>query len=236
MTAPPAPHPAQHLLRLTNVLVAGVCAWGLWSVVQWTLEDFPRLSWWHLTYLVPLIAFAGCGAFFCWGVKSPTQSHLSLIVAAGFFFALGLIVTFGSQFIHWLVIPTAAESLNKILFWPTMVVTLILAITIDWRLGKAAGFIPEQDMWWGETNIRGFCAFLSWVCFFGGIGFLPTNPKEQGIFQLPDTAPIFLVIFLAFIAFCFFVGKALPHLLMSLTGITPKPREQKPRRRGFRLF
>lgn len=229
-------HPAQHLIRLANVLVAAVCAWGVWCVIQWAFEDLPRFSWWHLMYLIPLIAFAGCGAFFCWGVKTPTQSHLSLIVTAGFFTALGLIVTFGSRFIHWLVIPDAAETVNRILFWPALIVTLMVAITIDWRMGKAAGFVPAEDMWWGERNIRGFCSFLAWVMFFAGIGWMPPEPVLEELFNHPIPPPVSLLLFVAFIATCLFIGKTLPRFVMALTGIEPQPQESKPRRRGFRLY
>lgn len=231
-----APNPAQALLKLLSLLVIGGCGWVLFLFAHAFVLDLPQLTWWHLAYASLVPAFIGCGLFFAFGLKTPTHSHLSLMVAAVFVAAIIIVPQWAGKITYSVFVPDIAEPVNRILFWFYFVFALILAITTDWRIGKAAGFTAASQSWWTERHIRGFCVFLGWWLFFGGMGWTDQLSEAEHLFVQPLGHSAEALIFPTFVAICFFTGIALPRIVMSLTGIAPAPRLPRRRRKGFHLW
>ncbi|MEM9419283.1 MAG: hypothetical protein AAGA25_09580 [Planctomycetota bacterium] len=217
-------------------MVIVACGYGAYRLSIDFLGNAARLNLWHLLYLLPLLIFGACAAYFVWGVKAPTHSHLSLVVSVGFFTAVAWLIVLGNRLMNWLFVPEAAGPIGEFFFWPALAFILIIAIAVDWRVGKSAGFVSADQVWWQEKHIRSFCIFLGWIVFFAGMGVIPMNPEEKHLFKLPEHSPIYSLMFLGHIAFCVFVAKGLPRLAMSVTGVEPAPRVPRRRRKGFHLW
>lgn len=229
-------HPVQSLLKLTSLLVIGACAWVIYSITYSIAVDLPRIEWWDLFYALPIMALMGCAAFYAYGLKKPTHTHLSLLVTLGFVMAVTTVPYWACGMAYLIFVADIAEPLNSILFWFYFVATLMLAIFVDWRLGKAAGFISADQTWWIERHIRGFCVFLAWWLLFGGMGWIDRLSQAEHLFVQPLGNGAETLVFLIFVAICVFTGIVLPRIAMSLTGITPAPRVPRRRRKGFHLW
>lgn len=231
-----AHNPAQALLKLLSLLVIGASGWVLYLLAHAFVLDLPQLTWWHLAYALPVPAFIGCGLFFAFGLKTPTHSHLSLMVTALFVAAITFVPQWAGKMTYSVLVADVAEPVNKTLFWFYFVFALILAIMIDWRIGKAAGFTAASQSWWTESHIRGFCVLLGWWLFFGGVGWTDRIRELEHLFVKPLGAGGETLLFLGLIGLCVSIGKYLPLIAMSLTGVTPATRIPRRRRKGFHLW
>jgi len=231
-----AHNPAQILLRILNLLVISGCGWAMYLISRDLIIEPQHLTWWHVLYVLPVIAFVGCGSFFVYGLKTPTHTHLSLLVSLGFFVMVGGVLPQAGFLTHYVFVPEVAEPLNGAIYWLLFICALMAAIAVDWKFGKSAGFVPSDKMWWTESHIRGFCVFLAWWTFFGGMSWLPDYPNAPEIYSEHIQEFSSISMFFGLIVFCGAIGGLLPHLLMSLTGITPCPPGPRRRRRGFHLW
>ncbi|MEM9882933.1 MAG: hypothetical protein AAF800_08455 [Planctomycetota bacterium] len=229
-------NPTGVLLRLTNLLVIVGCVYGLFAIGRNVFNHFDVINVWYLLYVMPILALLAIGFFYFVGLKNPTHTHLSLLVAAGFLAVVGVALPMAGSLTYFVFVPEVAAALNGLLFWLGFVIALIAAITVDWRLGKAAGLRDADEMWWNEKRIRGFCVFLAWWVFLGVLSWSGAAIDNSKIFNTNIDGGPSVLLFLGLIAFCGAIGGLLPHLLMSLTGITPGPPIPRRRRRGFHLW
>ncbi|MEM8739072.1 MAG: hypothetical protein AAGG38_11430 [Planctomycetota bacterium] len=228
---------AAFLLRSASVLVVAACGWGLWIITQQIAEDFGSLNYWHLAYLIPVTFLAGMTFVFYHGVKSPTKTHLALLVAAATFVGWTYLVLAVEKFVEWMFVPSVVERLEMLLIFPLLIPAVTLGIFVHWKLAKKSGFIRPSRLWWSEDRLRQYFTFVAWVVFFSWSGTLGSDVNIFRVDHLGYSHGRESVVFLSFIVFCFALGLVIPRLLIALTGITPTPRAQRQRRqRRLRSF
>ncbi|MEO1235854.1 MAG: hypothetical protein AAFX76_03590 [Planctomycetota bacterium] len=225
-----------NLLRSANLLLLLGAGWFTWLLAAAVIEDgIANLNLWHLFYLLPLVLFAGLGFTAYTGIKSPTRSHLGLVVSLAIVVAWILATAQITSLFDWLFVEDVANNVQQVVFLPSLFAAVTVGIWIEWRLAKKIGFLSRDKSWWCEKNLRGYCVFTAWIVFLTGLGY--DWSKHDLIRPESVDAPLlYLTIVLGFIALCFIIGKGVPRLLMALTGIDPAPPTPRRRRKGFHFF
>ncbi|MEM6332746.1 MAG: hypothetical protein AAF823_05340 [Planctomycetota bacterium] len=218
------PNAVRVLMRLVGVGLLGLLMWMTWlSVIatsDWIRSD-PSLWLIPLAFsIVAALTLLGVTAFTM--VRSPTRMHLVIVITICLFMAQIAVTTALSEAIAAVFQPAFHGAAAWVVGWLTFVPLLFIAVTAEWKLSKAAGFVAPAQAWWQPRNIQGLSTLSAWLIFFAVVSILPTLEGDVAWLIKPDyQRGAGSIAFLTLIAYCIIHAKALPIVLMRLTGVSP---------------
>ncbi|MEM1099612.1 MAG: hypothetical protein AAGH92_12585 [Planctomycetota bacterium] len=238
-------------IRLVGALLAWQVAVWAWSAVvagyewlTWVMPQGDAWEWASLAGFSLLVAAAMVllGYLAISALVAPTRTHLALISLVGVFFAVTVLQIRLMAFLEPVLTPEAYAVLIEglpmgVSVWIQFAVILTLAVSLEWWLGRWAGFVTKEESWWRERRIRRMCVAYGFLFWFAFSTLLADSDDAKLVFRPTgsfDIEALSIAFFGIVTIFSLLIGKALPDFLIYLTD-APRD-ERRPRRRGIRLI
>ncbi|MEO0963855.1 MAG: hypothetical protein AAFY08_01945 [Planctomycetota bacterium] len=227
------------VMRLVGVGLLVVLGWLIWLSVVAGVDAYQNdPTFWLIPLVIAITVLLACLFTLALTMtRAPRRAHLAICTVAGLLYGQVTLTLLLQQPIEAMVQPAHQEQAAWVVGWITFLALATMALVVEWKTSKAAGFVDADERWWQEGNIRGLCGWSALMLFFALGPSLPVYKEEATWLFKPDYAEtVGSLGFLGLLAYCFFHGMVLPITLMQLTGVEIKPRPPKEKRRGFRFW
>ena len=237
--SPNAPNPVGVLVRIAGVAGTVLLGFAVWPLLRETpsfVGEAFRSPWrpWDLVLTLAIVAFAS--AFFCLlGILStsavwrPTRVHLAVALIFGlgtawaWLYSTALAPGIDALFVEQFE-PLVRDVVSRLCFLGAAV----SMVATEWKLSAWAGYRDPQEHFWTAPNVRSGCVLLGWFLFFAiPMGLDNTLSPLKSTLEPAWHETFNRYGFLIWMAFCIAVGKLLPPLLITITGIDPESRRDR---------
>ncbi len=233
-------NPVILLVRVSGILAMSLLAYAVWQIglSVWEIRgELDGDGWFLLASHVFGMLFIGLLGVLCFtALRSPQRPHLAAFVVVATIVAVSslchALLRFSSRFFT----ESAFETIHEPVMLSSVALGVLVAIGIEWRLAKRAGFVDQDERWWRESNIRGICIATAWIAGLAGTGMFAGPDALNGIVRDQYQSAAGSFVFFGTIVACVAFAKLAPMFLMRLTDVEPDPPTAKPKKRGFRLI